>query len=144
MWKNTSTGTDIYYVNDPSGTTELVQLGTSMMAFVYNITGVDAIGQLRSTTSRPFYFRYYYLKDLLGSPRVIANSSGAVDSYNDFYPYGMLMPGRSSSTSADARFKLRSQSNFMNETEIPPLFGGIHGEGTGCGDGVGFVRGKGV
>ena len=125
--KYTSSGTDIYYLNDPTGRTEVVLPGSGGgLVYTYNITGLDAVGQLKRTGSRQFYSWYYYLKDHLGSVRVIVNSTGVVDSYNDFYPYGMLMPGRSSSTSADARFKLRSQSNFMNETEIPPLFGGIH------------------
>jgi RHS repeat-associated protein len=36
---------------------------------------------------------------------MILNSSGDVDSYNDYYPYGMQMPGRNSTASADARYK---------------------------------------
>jgi len=102
--KYASNGTDTYYVNDPSGRTEAVQKGPANSIYTYNINaGGETIGQVMRNSSS--VSRYYYLKDHLGSVRVIVNTSGAIDSYNDFYPYGMLMPGRSSSTSADVRFK---------------------------------------
>jgi RHS repeat-associated protein len=49
--------------------------------------------------------RYYYLKDHLGDIRATLTTSGAVDSYEDFYPYGQLMDGRSQTGSADPRYK---------------------------------------
>jgi len=36
---------------------------------------------------------------------MILNQVGGVDSYNDYYPFGMQMPGRNSTASADARYK---------------------------------------
>jgi RHS repeat-associated protein len=36
---------------------------------------------------------------------MILNSSGGIDSWNDFYPFGMQMDLRNGSTSADARYK---------------------------------------
>jgi len=36
---------------------------------------------------------------------MIPNISSNVDSYNDYYPLGMQMPGRNSVSSADARYK---------------------------------------
>jgi RHS repeat-associated protein len=50
--------------------------------------------------------RYYFLKDHLGSVRVTVDVSGNVTSYDDFYPFGMTMDGRSGNIgSGDARYK---------------------------------------
>jgi RHS repeat-associated protein len=46
-----------------------------------------------TVTSRPK--RYYYLKDHLGSVRVTVNENGDVVHYDDYYPFGLQMPGRS-------------------------------------------------
>ena len=75
----------------------------------YNILGAggDNIGQLRtigSTTTR-----YYYLKDHLATVKMEIKVDGTIDSYNDYYPYGSLMPGRSSVQSADPRYKFTSK-----------------------------------
>ncbi len=46
-------------------------------------------------------------KDHLGSIRTTVNESGAVVGYDDYYPYGLIMPGRSSNTAnpnADYKF----------------------------------------
>jgi len=47
--------------------------------------------------------RYYYLKDHLGSIKMMVDASGNVQSYNDYYPYGMTMPGRSGVNGAPIR-----------------------------------------
>ncbi len=101
--KYASNGTDTYYLNDPSGKTELVQKGVYNSLYTYNISGADNIGQVMRNGVR--LWRYYYLKDHLGSIRMTVGTTGSVDSYNDLYPYGMLMPGRTLTTSADARYK---------------------------------------
>ena len=45
-------------------------------------------------------------KDHLGSVKVIVNASGARVAHNDFYPFGMLMPGRmQEASSVDGRYK---------------------------------------
>jgi RHS repeat-associated protein len=41
----------------------------------------------------------------LGSVRVTVNASGAVDSWRDYYPYGMTMEQRSGAGSADRRYQ---------------------------------------
>jgi RHS repeat-associated protein len=41
----------------------------------------------------------YFLKDHLGSIRVTIDENANVLGYDDFYPYGLQMPGRSSNTS---------------------------------------------
>jgi len=70
----------------------------------YNLYGLDAIGQIRRSGTT--WNRFYFLKDHLGSVKVIVNSSGNVVAYNDYYPFGMLMPGRTQdSSSIDGRYK---------------------------------------
>jgi len=39
--------------------------------------------------------RYYYLKDHLGSVRATVNESGVTVGWDDYYPFGQVMPGRS-------------------------------------------------
>jgi RHS repeat-associated protein len=47
---------------------------------------------------------YYYLKDHLGSVRTTVNTSGTAVAYEDFYPFGKRMPGRSSGSTGDYKF----------------------------------------
>ncbi|NET37569.1 MAG: RHS repeat-associated core domain-containing protein [Cyanothece sp. SIO1E1] len=42
--------------------------------------------------------RRYFLKDHLGSVRTTVDQSGNVDGYDDYYPFGLVMPGRSSNS----------------------------------------------
>lgn len=49
--------------------------------------------------------RYYYLKDHLGTIKMTVNSSGTVVSYDDYYPFGGAMQGRSMTGTGDARYK---------------------------------------
>ncbi len=100
---------DIYYFNSPDGKTEAVSSVATGINSTYNILGAggDNIGQLRtigSTTSR-----YYYLKDHLGTVKMEIKADGTIDSYNDYYPYGSIMPNRSSVQSADTRYKFTSK-----------------------------------
>ncbi|MHB2149765.1 interleukin-like EMT inducer domain-containing protein [Calditrichota bacterium LG25] len=39
--------------------------------------------------------KYFYLKDHLGNIRVTVDENGDVKGYNDYYPFGLQMPGRS-------------------------------------------------
>ncbi|HTP80694.1 MAG TPA: hypothetical protein VMM57_09850 [Bacteroidota bacterium] len=55
------------------------------------------------------YSSYCYLKDHLGSVKMILNSSGGVDSYNDYYPFGMQIPGRTRTSLADTRYKFTAK-----------------------------------
>ena len=49
--------------------------------------------------------RYYYLKDHLGSVKMTVDTSGTVVGYDDYYPYGSVLNGRSYISSADQRYK---------------------------------------
>ncbi|MHB2154422.1 RHS repeat domain-containing protein [Calditrichota bacterium GD2] len=42
--------------------------------------------------------KYFYLKDHLGNIRVTVDENGEVKEYNDYYPFGLRMPGRSMNT----------------------------------------------
>jgi RHS repeat-associated protein len=99
-----------YYVRGKDGETDAVIPAQTSTNEVYNIlgNGEDNIAQQQWGFRFGFTY-YYYLKDHLGSIKMILNSSGGVDSYNDYYPYGMQMPGRNSVSSADARYKYTSK-----------------------------------
>jgi len=72
-----------------------------------NAYGLDNIGFMTvSYQPSRVNTRYYYLKDHLGSIKMTVNSGGAVTSYDDYYPFGMLKEGRSGNfAQSDARFK---------------------------------------
>ena len=100
-------------MNDADGKTVAINLGPTSSSVDYNLwAGNDNIGQVRYTYGP--YSYYYYLKDHLGDIKMVLNSTGGVDSYNDgFYPafrgnpYGEQMPARNGAGSADGRYKLR-------------------------------------
>ncbi len=56
----------------------------------YNIYGLDLIGQYDVAAGKEFY----HLKDHLGNIRVTIDDNGDVLAYNDYYPFGLQMPGR--------------------------------------------------
>ena len=88
-----------WYVQGADGKTEVITTATTT-APTYTM---DNLGQiLRNGTTLT---RYYYLKDHLGSIKMMVDASGNVQSYNDYYPYGMTMPGRSGVNGADTRFR---------------------------------------
>jgi RHS repeat-associated protein len=92
----------------------VVNLAASGKNYTYNIWGNDNIGQVSVTSSSTN--RYYYLKDHLGSIKMTVGSTGNVVGYDDFYPYGMTMSGRSYTSSADQRFKFTSKERDFGET----------------------------
>lgn len=77
--------------------------GTSVNTTYNILASGDNIGQIRIANGTSSH--YYYLKDHLGSIRVTVNSNGNVDSYNDYYPFGLQMPYRNSAGTADGRYK---------------------------------------
>jgi RHS repeat-associated protein len=69
-----------------------------------NIDGYDIRFHSREYSSNKPYLevtytltmkKYYYIKDHLGSIRSVINESGTVVESNDYYPFGLKMPGRS-------------------------------------------------
>ena len=53
----------------------------------------------RTITIKRDHQSQYFVKDHLGSPRVVVDGKGAVLSYTDYYPFGMVMPGRAGNIS---------------------------------------------
>ena len=94
-----------YYVRGKEGNTLAVFLDNTSNNVLINILGEggDNLGQ--QMWSNWGLTHYFYLKDHLGSIKMALNQMGGVDSYNDYYPFGMQMPGRNSTASADARYK---------------------------------------
>jgi RHS repeat-associated protein len=72
---------------------------------VPNIGGGGGGGQVCDTVWIRTDTRYYYLKDHLGTIRVTVKQDGTVASYDDYYPYGQGMDGRSMASGGDARYK---------------------------------------
>ncbi len=96
-------GTYTNYINGIDGRNIVVTNNTGSWA-TYNLYGLDLIGQIRREGTT--WNRFYFLKDHLGSVKVIVNASGNVVAYDDYYPFGLVMPGRTqSSVSADGRYK---------------------------------------
>lgn len=94
--------TTTWYFNDAAWKTDVIETSSSLYA-TYNLWANDNVGQVkRSGTTLT---RYYYLKDHLGDMKVTVNSSGGVDSYFDYYPFGQLMDSRNQTGSADGRYK---------------------------------------
>ncbi len=123
--KYASGGTNTYYINDPTGKTETVQTGTANSVYTYNIWGNDMLGQVKDNAGS--LSRYYYLKDHLGDIKMVLNQSGGVDSYNDYYPFGMQMPGRNLTGTADGRYKFTSKEQNVETTldyGVYPALGG--------------------
>jgi RHS repeat-associated protein len=89
------------YVNGSDGKTET--LVSNSAYWTYNLWGLDNVGQSKRSGSA--LTRYYYVKDHLGDTRVTVNTSGGIDSYFDYYPFGQLMDSRCMTGSADGRYK---------------------------------------
>ena len=71
--------------------------------------------------------RFYYLKDHLGDIKMVLNQSGGVDSYNDYYPFGMQMPGRNMVRYPDGRYKFTGKEQDVETTMdygVYPALGG--------------------
>jgi RHS repeat-associated protein len=91
-----------YYVNGPGGETEAVVKSDASGA-THNILGRDNLGQVKRSGTA--FARYYYLKDHLGTIKMTVDGSCNVVGYDDYYPFGQQMDGRSSASSADPRYK---------------------------------------
>ncbi len=94
------------YYYGAGGNTEAVCLYPYSANLTYNILGAggDNIGQVK-VANGSVSGRYYYLKDHLGSIRMTVDVNGNPVGWDDYYPYGMQMTGRSYTSSADQRYK---------------------------------------
>jgi len=78
-----------YYIQGADGQTEAIA-NDDPTKTVFNI---DKIGRAERQGSA--WVRSYYLKDHLGSIRMTLADNGSIISYDDYYPFGLYMPGRS-------------------------------------------------
>jgi RHS repeat-associated protein len=110
-----SNGSDNFYFNGADGKTEAVSLVAHGSNLIYNILGAggDNLGQVKVVSASPT--RYYYLKDHLGSIKVTVNTAGAVVGYDDYYPYGLVMTGRSLTASEDGRYKFTGKERDASD-----------------------------
>lgn len=122
---------DEYYVRDVSGKEIATYSGSSLTQ--WNIWGLDNVGKINADTTRN-----YYLKDHLGSIRVVLNSTNTVISAQDYDAWGYQLENRSYNSSAmkyDFTGKERDNetsydyfgaryydSRIANWTSIDPLF----------------------
>lgn len=89
--KKLESGVEIHYVRGAGGETMAVYTDDDIQ-FQNILAGSDIIGTWDDTE------RKYFLKDHLGSVRTTVDQSGNVDGYDDYYPFGLVMPGRSSNS----------------------------------------------
>jgi RHS repeat-associated protein len=107
-------GSSDYYVNGIDGRTDVVTNNTSSWA-TYTLYGLDQIGQVRRDGI--VWTRFYYLKDHVGSVRVIVNASGNRVAHTDMDPFGYEMPGRvQDSSSVDGRYKFTGKERDTETT----------------------------
>jgi RHS repeat-associated protein len=114
--RNTISGTsDNFYFYGANGNTEVVCNLPYSSNLTYNILGNagDNIGQVKVVSESST--RYYYLKDHLGSIKMTVDTTGTVVGYDDYYPYGLVMSGRSSTSSADGRYKFTGKERDASD-----------------------------
>src|SRR5690625_767764 len=89
-----------YYALDGSATVGFFPMSGASYWTISTPSG-EAVGRMTTSGSAS-----YYIKDHLGSVRVVVNSSGTVLETRDYYPYGLERPGRSylSGTKAKENF----------------------------------------
>ncbi len=81
-----------YYLNGADGKTEEI-VYNNILKVQYNIYGNDMIGFVQRNQSQ--VQRYYYIKDYLGSNRVVIDENRNIKSAEDFGPFGNVLEGRS-------------------------------------------------
>ncbi len=84
-------GTELHYVRGADGQV-LTVYQNDALTYQNIIAGGEMMGNYDGTQRR------YFLKDHLGSIRTTVNQNGNVDGYDDYYPFGLVMPGRSSNS----------------------------------------------
>ncbi len=97
-----------YYSYTPDGrmlTTATFDSGE----LLFMLQGIEKEGHIK-VVSGQITDRYYYLKDHVGSIRMISDENGNRAAWKDFYPFGQEMPGRSGNLDGvDDRFGFTGQ-----------------------------------
>ncbi len=127
--KQVAGGVQTHYVRDASGQTiGIFEDGDLAFVNIMSPSG-GIIGTYDGSQRR------YFLKDHLGSVRTTVDQSGNVDGYDDYYPFGMVMPGRSSNSSNPTdNYKFTGHErddeasitlDYMNARNYDPILGGF-------------------
>lgn len=96
---------DEFYVRDVSGKEIAIYSGSSLTQ--WNIWGLDNVGKINADTTRN-----YYLKDHLGSIRVVLNSTNGIISAQDYDAWGYPLENRSyQSTNTLYKFTGKERDN---------------------------------
>lgn len=85
--------TNEFYVRDVSGKEIAIYNGSSLTQ--WNVWGLDNIGKINADTTKN-----YYIKDHLGSIRVVLNSTNTVISAQDYDAWGYVLENRSYNSTA--------------------------------------------
>jgi len=68
--------------------------------------------------------RTYYLKDHLGNVRVTVDEDGNAIGYDDYYPFGKVMPGRSSNNANPNDLYKFTSHEFDTEANLDLIYAG--------------------
>lgn len=119
-------GTKTHYVRGANGETVAIYENGSRKN-VNLLAGADVIGSWDGSQRR------YFIKDHLGSTRTTVDQSGNVDGYDDYYAFGLAMPGRSSnSANPTDNYKFTGHErdaeagltiDYMNARTYDPIIG---------------------
>ena len=89
------------------------------MAATFGDHGRGPWSTSRSFTTHAVSLSYFfYLKDHLGSVRATVNDKGEVVHYEDYYPYGLSMPGRTEDNAGKAPFERYTGHELDAETGL--------------------------
>lgn len=117
--------------------TSCYQLGSGVTSVSIKLEVKDNAGEWRSSTVsytiRAEKARRYFVTDHLGSVRTTVDRDGNVLGYDDYYPFGLAMPGRSVNTAnPDDNYKFTGHErdeeagltlDYMNARNYDPILG---------------------
>jgi RHS repeat-associated protein len=98
-WRHMNTCFVLYDTPDPGN---CYQMGQGQSTVSIKLQTRDNAGEWSSTTKtytvKVHKGRRYFVKDHLGSVRATVDRDGVVIGHDDYYPFGLTMPGRSSNS----------------------------------------------
>jgi RHS repeat-associated protein len=112
-----SAETEVFYVNDANGnllTTYERDVSTTAIVQDYSIAGANLLGMYDPSTSEARYFMYDHLGNVRATFREYT-SAIEVLSVNEFYPFGLVMPGRNAVNTID-KLNLGYQGKELDQT----------------------------
>ena len=97
VYKKVGSQTPEYYILHGDQTVAVYQNGAVKY---WNILANGVVGRRDAAGNK-----FYYLKDHLGSTRAAVNAAGTVKEALDYYPFGLLMPGRTYQSGSETKEK---------------------------------------